>query len=62
MDKENERIFRIYKEKNYDNAQISLKIQEELNVASILYESTKKWDGGLCNGGNYWARRCFCNA
>ncbi|MCX8144280.1 MAG: amidophosphoribosyltransferase [Bacteroidia bacterium] len=46
LDKENERIFRIYKEKNYDNAQISLKIQEELNVASILYESTKKWDGG----------------
>lgn len=46
LDKENERIFKIYKEKNFDNAQISLKIQEELNITSILYESTKKWDGG----------------
>jgi amidophosphoribosyltransferase len=46
LDRENERIFRIYKEKNLPNDEISKKIQEEMNIASILYESTKKWDGG----------------
>lgn len=46
VDKENERIFKLYKEKDLNNDQISLRIHEEMNVASILYESTKKWDGG----------------
>lgn len=46
LDRENDRIFKIYKEKNLPNDEISKKIQEELNIASILYESTKKWDGG----------------
>lgn len=46
LDKENERIFRIYKEQKLSNDIISQKIQEELNIPSILYESTKKWDGG----------------
>ena len=46
IDRENERIFRIYKEKGLSNEEISLKIQNEMNIASILQESTKKWDGG----------------
>ncbi|GIV27318.1 MAG: amidophosphoribosyltransferase [Bacteroidia bacterium] len=46
LDRENERIFRIYKDKGLSNDEISIKIQEELDIASILYESTKKWDGG----------------
>lgn len=46
LDRENERIFRIYKEKKLSNEEISLHIQRELNIADILYESTKKWDGG----------------
>ncbi len=46
LDKENERLFRKYKEKGVDNAEISNIIHEELNVGSILRESSKKWDGG----------------
>ncbi len=46
IDRENERIFRIYKDKGFKNDEISLHIQEEMNIPSILYESTKKWDGG----------------
>jgi amidophosphoribosyltransferase len=46
LDKENERLFRKYKDKGVDNAEISNIIHEELNVASILKESSKKWDGG----------------
>ncbi|MEW6773349.1 MAG: amidophosphoribosyltransferase [Bacteroidota bacterium] len=46
IDRENERIFRIYKDKGLLNEEISVKIQEEMNIASVLYESTKKWDGG----------------
>ncbi|GAB4198791.1 MAG: amidophosphoribosyltransferase [Bacteroidia bacterium] len=46
IDRENERIFRIYKDKGLNNDEISLHIQQEMNIPAILYESTKKWDGG----------------
>ncbi|MCX7728114.1 MAG: amidophosphoribosyltransferase [Bacteroidia bacterium] len=46
IDKENERIFKTYKEQGLNNYDISLRIQEEMNIQSILYESSKKWDGG----------------
>lgn len=46
IDRENERIFRLYKDKGLSNEEISVKIQEEIDIASILYESSKKWDGG----------------
>jgi len=46
LDKENERIFRKNKDQGVNNAEISHIIQEQLNVASILRESSKKWDGG----------------
>lgn len=46
IDRENEKIFRIYKDKGLNNDEISLHIQQEMNIPAILYESTKKWDGG----------------
>ncbi len=46
LDKENDRLFKQFKEQGLDNALISHKIQEHLDVASILKESSKKWDGG----------------
>ncbi|MBS1635470.1 MAG: amidophosphoribosyltransferase [Bacteroidetes bacterium] len=46
LDKENDRLFKVFKEQGFDNATISHKIQENLDVASILRESNKKWDGG----------------
>jgi len=46
LDKENDRLFKQFKEQGFDNATISHKIQENLDVAGILRESNKKWDGG----------------
>lgn len=46
LDKENDRLFKQFKDQGLDNTLISHKIQEHLDVASILKESSKKWDGG----------------
>lgn len=46
LDKENDKLFRQFKEKHDDNEEISKLIQENLDVVSILKESSKKWDGG----------------
>lgn len=46
LDKENDRLFRKYKEQNDKNYEISKLIQANIDVNSILKESSKKWDGG----------------
>lgn len=46
LDKENDRLFKKFKEINDKNYEISKLIQENINVASILRESSKRWDGG----------------
>ncbi len=46
IDVENERIFKTYKSKGMSNERISIMIQKEMNLTSVLYESSKKWDGG----------------
>jgi amidophosphoribosyltransferase len=46
LDRENDRLFKKFKEINDKNYEISKLIQENLDVASILRESSKKWDGG----------------
>ena len=51
LDKENDRLFKKFKEQNDKNYEISKLIQENLDVASILRESSKKWDGGYVMGG-----------
>jgi amidophosphoribosyltransferase len=46
LDKENDRLFRKFKEQNDKNYEISKLIQANIDVTSILKESSKKWDGG----------------
>lgn len=46
LDKENDKLFRQFKETGAGNAEISKLIQRDLDVSSILIESSKKWDGG----------------
>lgn len=46
LDKENDRLFKKFKEQNDDNEQISKLIQSNMDVTSILKESSKRWDGG----------------
>jgi amidophosphoribosyltransferase len=46
LDKANDRLFKTYKEQNDKNYEISKLIQANMDVAAILRESSKKWDGG----------------
>ncbi len=46
LDKENDKLFKKFKEQNDKNYEISKLIQKHLDVTSILKESSKKWDGG----------------
>ncbi|MEI6021192.1 MAG: amidophosphoribosyltransferase, partial [Bacteroidota bacterium] len=51
LDKENDKLFKKFKEQNDKNFEISKLIQEHLDVAAILRESSKKWDGGYVMAG-----------
>lgn len=51
LDKENDRLFKQFKEANHSNREISQLIQEHMDVAGILKESSKRWDGGYVMSG-----------
>ncbi len=46
LDAENQSEFTHYKKKGHSNIEISELIAQNINVANILRESSKKWDGG----------------
>ncbi len=51
LDVENERLFRQFKDEGYSNHEISPLIAENLDVARILRDASKKWDGGYAMSG-----------
>src|ERR1700757_287032 len=51
LEVENDKLFRIYKAQGYSNAEISNLIAKNLDVAAILTEASKRWDGGYVMGG-----------
>ncbi len=51
LDQENQRLFQEFKEKGYNNQEISELIGRDLDVAGILRESSKRWDGGFVIAG-----------
>lgn len=51
VDKEVETLFRKYKDQGMDNKSITNKIAEEIDIAKILQQSSKSWDGGYVIGG-----------
>lgn len=51
LDKENDRLFRQFKEEGLTNEVISKKIQDNIDITSILKESSKRWDGGYVMSG-----------
>jgi amidophosphoribosyltransferase len=53
LDVENERVFREGKAKGLDNKEISALIARELNIAQILRDASKKWDGGYVIAGMF---------
>jgi amidophosphoribosyltransferase len=46
LDKENERLFRKFKDEGFSKKQITPLIEKNLDVASILRKASQNWDGG----------------
>jgi amidophosphoribosyltransferase len=51
LDAENQKQFNVHKKQGLSNLQISKEIEKNLDITSILKESSKKWDGGYVIGG-----------
>ncbi len=47
LDKENQLLFDKFKEQGYSNVDISSLIAKNLDIAKVLAESSKRWDGGF---------------
>jgi amidophosphoribosyltransferase len=46
LDRENQKLFDKFKKEQHENIRISELIAENLSIKNLLYESSKKWDGG----------------
>lgn len=51
LDEENERLFRLFKEKGHSKKEISPLIERDLDVAAILRKASRNWDGGYTMAG-----------
>ncbi len=51
LDNENQRLFEHFKSKGYSNVDITEQISRTMNVAKILEEASKRWDGGYTVAG-----------
>jgi amidophosphoribosyltransferase len=51
LDRENQFLFDKFKAQGYSNTDISERIAKEIDVAKVLTESSKRWDGGFAVAG-----------
>lgn len=51
LDEEVERLYRHYKEKGYSKRDISPIIEKEINLAEVLRNAARRWDGGYVMAG-----------
>ncbi len=51
LDEENQALYNLYKSRAYSKREISPKIEENIDLQSVLRESSKKWDGGYTIAG-----------
>jgi amidophosphoribosyltransferase len=51
LDRENQRLFDRFKKEGYENDEISELIAKNISISNVLYESSKKWDGGYVISG-----------
>ncbi|MCM1005741.1 MAG: amidophosphoribosyltransferase [Prevotella sp.] len=62
LDRENERLFEIYKDKGQNGLELAGSIAKDLNVANVLRRCSPGWDGGfvicgIVGNGDMWALR-----
>jgi amidophosphoribosyltransferase len=51
LDEENQALYNLFKSRGYTKKEISPKIEENIDIQSVLKESSKKWDGGYSIAG-----------
>lgn len=51
LEKQNEYLFNKYKDKGHSNTEISTMIAQNLDLKEILYDASKRWDGGYTIAG-----------
>ena len=51
LDRENQKLFDRFKKEGYENEEISELIAQNISIRDVLYESSKKWDGGYVISG-----------
>ena len=51
LDRENQKLFDRFKSEGYENEEISDLIAKNISIRNVLYESSKKWDGGYAISG-----------
>ncbi len=51
LDRENQRLFDRFKKEGYENEEISGLLAKNISIRDVLYESSKKWDGGYAISG-----------
>ena len=51
LDRENQKLFDKFKKKGFENEEISDLIAKNIDIREILFESSKKWDGGYVISG-----------
>ncbi|MEN8119781.1 MAG: amidophosphoribosyltransferase [Bacteroidota bacterium] len=51
LDEENQALFNLYKSRGYSNKEISSQIEKNIDIQSVLKESSKRWDGGYAIAG-----------
>lgn len=59
LDKENQRIYRHYREQGVDKNEIAGRVSAELSVGDILHNATANFDGGYTIGGMIGNGDCF---
>lgn len=62
LDRENERLFEIFKKKGQAGLELAASIAKDLNVANVLRRCAPSWDGGyvicgIVGNGDMWAMR-----
>ena len=51
LDRENQNLFDHFKTEGYENEKISKLIAKNISIREVLFESSKKWDGGYAISG-----------
>jgi len=51
LDRENQKLFDHFKGEGYENEDISKLIAKNISIRDVLFESSKKWDGGYAISG-----------